>query len=77
MVIFSVLQSDFSHKLTILTKILLENLYWLPFIIIGEINSSLNFSKQRYTKNTKIDKKKSDVPKNDLFSNSRANIGRF
>ncbi len=35
---FSDLQSDFSHKLTVLTKILLGNLCWLVLIIIREFN---------------------------------------
>ncbi len=38
MMIFSGLQSDFSHKSSILTKILLGNLCWLLFIIIWEFN---------------------------------------
>jgi hypothetical protein len=36
--IFTVLQSDFSHKLTILTKFLLGNMCWLLLIIILEFN---------------------------------------
>jgi hypothetical protein len=84
MVIFSVLQSGFSYKLTILTKILFRNLCWLLLIITREFNShsksglgsKIRFSMQRYTKNTRI-VEKSDVLKNDLFLNSHENFGRF
>jgi hypothetical protein len=36
MMIFNDLQSGFSEKLSILTKILLRNIYWLALIIIRE-----------------------------------------
>jgi hypothetical protein len=36
MVIFSLLQSGFSDKLTILAKILLGNISWLLLVMIGE-----------------------------------------
>jgi hypothetical protein len=36
--IFSDLQSGFSHKMTILSKILLGNVCWLHLIIIWEFN---------------------------------------
>ncbi len=51
----------------------------IPNLVLVQrlLDQKSDFSKQRYTKNTKIDKKKSDVLKNDLFSNSRAYIGRF
>jgi hypothetical protein len=42
MIIFSDLQTDFSHKLTILTKILLGNLCWLVSIIIREFKGHCN-----------------------------------
>jgi hypothetical protein len=38
MMIFSGLQTDFSHKSSILTKISLGNLYWLALIITREFN---------------------------------------
>jgi hypothetical protein len=40
------------------------------------LDQKFNFSMQRYMKNTRI-AEKSDVLKNDLFSNSHENFGRL
>ncbi len=80
---FSDLQSDFSHKSTVLTKILLGNVCWLALIIIGEFNDHFksglgksDISVQRYRKYTRINEKLS-LLRNALYSNFRANFGRF